>query len=41
MQMEDSQCSVSKAIGTLLTLMSSLISGSMVIPAKFGKDPFI
>ncbi|KAG2330535.1 hypothetical protein Bca4012_019881 [Brassica carinata] len=34
--MEDSQCLVSKAIGTLLTLMSSLISGSMAIPAKFG-----
>ncbi|CAH8356977.1 unnamed protein product [Eruca vesicaria subsp. sativa] len=38
MQMEDSQCLVSKAIGTLLTLMSSLILGSMAIPARFGDD---
>ncbi|KAF3492598.1 hypothetical protein DY000_02053378 [Brassica cretica] len=35
MLMEDSQSLASKAIGTLLIPVSSLISGSMAMPAKF------
>ncbi|KAL0682610.1 hypothetical protein Bca4012_049458 [Brassica carinata] len=38
MLMEDSQSLASKAIGTLLIPVSSLISGSMAMPAKFGDD---
>ncbi|CAN6851477.1 unnamed protein product [Brassica oleracea] len=41
MLMEDSQSLASKAIGTLLIPVSSLISGSMAMPAKFGNDSFV
>ncbi|CAN6843269.1 unnamed protein product [Brassica oleracea] len=41
MLMEDSQSLASKAIGTLLIPVSSLISGSMAMPAKFGNNSFV